>query len=516
MRKVASMVLAFCMVASLATGCSKGANNADPKTSATVAPTKKEPVVVKMFLPTSGKLGDTTNPIGDYITEKTGVKLDIIAVPTSNSKEKLSLTLASGEIPDILRLGWNEYLQYAESGAFAALDDKIKNYPNLNKYFTEDMRPRLKVSDGKVYGVPSINTEGKWNLYIRKDWLDNLKLPIPKTTDEYYNTMKAFTENDPDGNGKNDTVGYTSGTLHALVGAFGVGMGIYTMEGDKISTNTISQNYKKALQYINKLYKDKYIDPEAFNMKTEQVTEKIVNGKAGSYTGWWSDGATHMYANKMKEKNPKADLVAIDAITGPDGKGGMPQVEPIESVWSVSTKSKYVNEIMGLFDFMVTDQGYRTGRYGLENLHWKQENGKVTWIASQAADKKDSKGNAIDVADVSMYYMFQRVDLYPEYFTTTNSEMDKLSAFNFAKASNIKIIKNVFMGITTKELTDKSPEVYKYENDMRLKFILGQEPFENWDKYAENWKKLGGEEMRQSMLKVYNKQTGKNYTFLEP
>lgn len=50
---------------------------------------------------------------------------------------------------------------------------------------------------------------------------------------------------------------------------------------------------------------------------------------------------------------------------------------------------------------------------------------------------------------------------------------------------------------------------------MQLKFILGDESFDNWDDYVSKWKSLGGEEVRQSMLKEYNAQHGTDYSFVE-
>lgn len=36
---------------------------------------------------------------------------------------------------------------------------------------------------------------------INKQWLDNLKLEVPATTDELYTVLKAFKEQDANGNG---------------------------------------------------------------------------------------------------------------------------------------------------------------------------------------------------------------------------------------------------------------------------------------------------------------------------
>lgn len=45
---------------------------------------------------------------------------------------------------------------------------------------------------------------------IRQDWLENLGLEMPTSLDELYDVLYAFTYNDPDGNGVDDTYGITS------------------------------------------------------------------------------------------------------------------------------------------------------------------------------------------------------------------------------------------------------------------------------------------------------------------
>ena len=45
-------------------------------------------------------------------------------------------------------------------------------------------------------------------LLIRKDWLDNLGLEMPTNAEELLEVMRAFTEDDPNGSGAADTIGF--------------------------------------------------------------------------------------------------------------------------------------------------------------------------------------------------------------------------------------------------------------------------------------------------------------------
>lgn len=63
-----------------------------------------------------------------------------------------------------------------------------------------------------LYGFP-ISSGNGCITYIRKDWLDQLNLSMPKNYKEYIEVLRAFTNEDPDGNGKNDTYGITAAGL---------------------------------------------------------------------------------------------------------------------------------------------------------------------------------------------------------------------------------------------------------------------------------------------------------------
>ena len=295
MKKSIYLLLTVAMCVSIFSGCSTGKSNNSTKDS--TAGDGKTPAKVSAFIYTSRKVADSNEAVRKEIAKKTGVTIDntnIVSNDPAVWKVKLSLLIASGDMPDLMMMDNDTYESYASQGAFLPIDDKIKNYSNIIKYVPKDIATKLKVND-KTYGIPSINYAGKYNMYIRKDWLDNLNLPVPTTLDQFYNTMKAFTEDDPDKDGKKDTVGYANNNLNSFFGAFGVGKNfsgnadkaaIYTQEaGNKISTNAISDNYKKALQWIRKLYADGYMDKEAFTNKNEQVRDKFIQSKSGAFTG---------------------------------------------------------------------------------------------------------------------------------------------------------------------------------------------------------------------------------------
>ena len=98
------------------------------------------------------------------------------------------------------------------------LDDYIEQYmPNYHsRLYLNDANVSIPASDGKMYYIGNltarnINHESHW--FINKTWLDKLNLEIPKTVDELTNVLRAFRDNDMNGNGEKDEIPMSAGGL---------------------------------------------------------------------------------------------------------------------------------------------------------------------------------------------------------------------------------------------------------------------------------------------------------------
>ena len=92
-------------------------------------------------------------------------------------------------------------------GIFIPLDDLIEEYmPIYNERVTMDpsIVESLKASDGKMYSIGYIVAQDihSGNMdFINKTWLDNLGLEMPTTIDELTDVLRAFRDEDANGNG---------------------------------------------------------------------------------------------------------------------------------------------------------------------------------------------------------------------------------------------------------------------------------------------------------------------------
>ena len=135
---------------------------------------------------------------------KVGINLEFVAVPRSEEVTKIQTMMAAGTAPDIAltytRSIAEDYFNQGGTYDLSSYVDGEGQAENLKAYLGEDVLNVARDGDGQLWAIAARRaTAAKDNLFIRKDWLDKLGMEIPTTTDELYQVLKAFKENNPDG-----------------------------------------------------------------------------------------------------------------------------------------------------------------------------------------------------------------------------------------------------------------------------------------------------------------------------
>ena len=175
----------------------------------------------------------------------------------ANYYDQLGLDIISGDVADVMVVGKDAtFLTAADEGLFWDLAPYIDDYDNLA---TIPQATRENCSyNGKMYGIPRSRTLARNGFGYRVDWLNNLGLSEPTDWESFSNMLYAFTYNDPDGNGVDDTVGIFmdswTGAWEIMEVWFGVPneWGI-DANGDLIHKSQ-TQEYKNAYAAFRELY----------------------------------------------------------------------------------------------------------------------------------------------------------------------------------------------------------------------------------------------------------------------
>ena len=331
----------------------------------------EEPTELTMFKVSSdGKIEDM--PIFQEAERLTNVRIKTVTSQSvADAQQAFSVMMASGQIPDIVHLsnGKDSFNQYGQEGAFVKIDEEIdENTPNLQKLFEDvDVKTFTVASDGHTYYLPSVNNsvlaEG-W--FIRKDWLDKLGLEIPKTVEDFHNVLKAFKEQDPNGNGKKDEVPYLSrfNRVDDLLGLWGVEK-LWAIRDGEVIFFPITEAYRDAYVEIAKWYSEGLIDNEIFT-RGSKSRDKLFGDNIGGATHDWF-GTTAQFNEVLQETIPGFKLVAFAPPYGTEyysrskvGTGGI----------AISADSDKKEVALRFYDFIYSEPGCRLMNFGIEGKHY--------------------------------------------------------------------------------------------------------------------------------------------------
>ncbi|MCL2831642.1 MAG: extracellular solute-binding protein [Treponema sp.] len=294
------------------------------------------------------------------------IDINWIIVPPDQLTQRINILVGSGDIPDCLPMNMAQMISWSDMGIIRNINGLYESsYQNIYNFLTEDDLKTTRYN-GNQYGIaiPGNRLENPNVLCIRTDWLDKLGLSMPKTIDELYNVLYAFTYKDPDGNGKDDTYGIAGCTnsnisfnhMMQIFGSFGViyGGGGYNFSkvGNQIIPDIIRPEMRDALAFFARLYKDGLMDKDTFNMTAPQLEDKGTRGIVGLW-GFAANGiAARAYPN-MQKANPNARVALFIQPPAPDGKLYYPVGRNGGGMRGVSAKCKNVDAVMEFFNWMI-------------------------------------------------------------------------------------------------------------------------------------------------------------------
>jgi putative aldouronate transport system substrate-binding protein len=316
------------------------------------------------------------SPYLKFIEDKFGVDIEIITESTQY-QEKLNATMASGNLPDYVNILKKADLQrWASEGLLMPLDDLLKKCPNLQSQIMP-LAWSLSTYDGdnKIYGVPLLRYDSTPLMtYARKDWMDKLgiKPEDVKTTDDWYNLLYKFVHDDPDGNGKNDTMGLASrnndysAVYLTFPEAFN-GACDQIIDG-KVIPNYLTPGYKDYLKYMQKLYVDGLVDQQYLVTSSQQMWEKIRDGKVGAFLGFWM--LTELRSLNVDISN----FYPIEPPLRSDGTRSFYRYgSPIRTYTAISATCKNPEKVMEILDWAATEEGGIFVFAGIEGLDWNRD-----------------------------------------------------------------------------------------------------------------------------------------------
>lgn len=460
------------------------------------------------------------------IQEKTGVDIEFIHPVGGQEAEQFNVMIASGDYPDVVENDWTMY----QGGILAAVNDNV--ILGADQYINKDDMPNLfailedrpavakalKCSDGTINIFPHISDSDTANPYIgptiRKDWLDKLGLEVPETIEDWYTVLKAFKEQDPNGNGQADEIPYTDDstfTTNMFSAAFGVSNGPNLNDEGKMVFGPIEEGYKAFLAEMNKWYTEGLMDREYAAQARKNVDYKMTNDVAGAYVGF---SGSQMGKYIPARQGTEYKLVATrwpklsDNSPAYAGYAGLISGLSATNGAAITSGNKNIDATVKLFDFMYGEEAQILRNYGVEGESYNVVDGEYQFTDAimRDPDGKDPTGMLAHYAIPLWGCMpgISRRDAYDKMSRSYQEQSDAAIAWGDCDTSRLL----PSLSFTTEEMeviNVKLANVSTCKNEWTSKFIMGLEPLSKWDQYVAEMKSMGVDDVVKAYQAAYDR-----------
>lgn len=518
------LVFCFCIITLLLIGCNKQAapsstgNEKEVKNEEKNEEKKeevKEPLKFSISMRTLATPYVENHPdINDdkwvkELEKMTNTDINIRLIPHKEYVEKMTLMLASGDIPDVVQSSGGvhgaELAGAVEAGVFMPLDELLEKHgQNLLKTIPKAAWEQV-MYDGKIYAIPDyLANRSRRGTAIRMDLLEKTGLEVPKTTDEYLEVLRAFkqlgVENPYQGR---ENFKYAD-TFFGAFDAFPYQWELYNdqvvpkfMAGDKI---------KDALQFYKTMHDEGLIHQEFLTTQQPEYRSNIIAGKAGI----WSMNAEEVIAweQEIKQNVPEAKVEIIPSPTGPDGKGGHYLYNSVTRSFLINSKTKAdIARLIEFFDWQVSQEAENFFTYGLEGDTYTSSGGKINYEIPE-----DSNG--LNEQRYRSYWLWMIKDAtYTKGILELTDDGKKLiSIFDdlLGKEGRDSIqfdppLQSLQSNPDIRPASDTPADVWM---SGAARIILGQQPIEYHDKIVEDWLNKGGKQAIEEATKRYHDDEG--------
>jgi putative aldouronate transport system substrate-binding protein len=443
-------------------------------------------------------------------------------VPIEQFDQKMNVSIAAGDLPDIMWLTNKQLTDLTEN-------DMLYDLTELYEKYASPITKEILQQDQKAFDTAKINNrlmaipktasavDGLPILHIRTDWLQKLNLPEPKNMQDLVAIAKAFVTQDPDGNKKNDTIGlgltktFLKDNHFGSAGVFAA-FHAYPQKWVKDASGnlvfgSVQPGTKAGLQLLQDMYKDGLLDMEFGVKDRAKVTEAVVSGKLGMFYGGMSSPGAIIQDNVTSD--PNAEWKAFALLSSDEVKAAPMGKVPVQLYYAVSKKTQNPEAIFKLLNFSMEGfapdakvvEGFGTSPTGvpvylynfigpepaMKNLNAHHNIVKALEAKDPASLSAEEKGY---YDRIMAHRSGNRAEWGQDRIFGTPSSFDVIDQY----VNEDNYLLDGFYGGSTPTMVEKMASLQKMEEEVFTKIIMG-ESIDNFDKFVTDWNNLGGEQI---------------------
>lgn len=462
------------------------------------------------------------------LEERFNVEIEPIFLDTMAYDRRKPLAFGAGAVPDVwwegdpISVQRNVYHGFALEIPYEVI---VKHAPNCARQLIRHAPEAWLNSrwEGANYGLPTYGIRnvhpipGVW----RMDWLRNVGIErVPETLEEMETALRKFVYEDPDRDGKDDTIGLQTSMLAwwsafgEVFGAYGVMPFDWMVRDGQVVWGGLLPESKRALALLAGWYEDGLIDPEFVSTRflNRQFDESFIHGKSGyrPFGGLYARidlTQKNSLLSLTKQMNPEAEFAVDKFLKGPDGKrrGRVwgPGAHVICFGRHLAREPEKVIRILKMFDAMARDeQLFLEARMGQRGVHWEfDEDEGVDLLAPYDARNAGVKE-----------LINTQLDLGAGFFSAFGATPNLVEAYlgEKEKAFRREYQRPEWAMYDILGKPDTVPSAGTYLGDLRelqktayTEIIRGERPVDSFEVFVANWKREGGDIVLKEANELY-------------
>lgn len=437
------------------------------------------------------------------VEDVAGVEFNIDWVPQANYDDRLNVTLASTDIPQVMVIPGKTpgFLNSAEAGAFWELSEYLDDFEYLSNY-DPDVLNNSSVN-GEVYGIYRGRDLMRQTAIIRRDWLENLGLDTPETIDDLYEVLYAFTHNDPNQSGADDTVGLIESDAYSAIDTLPIWFGApnqWGIEDGEFVPAFDTPEYKEALDWFKNIVDEGLINPDWTTLSHDDWENQLFNGTGGVIIA--------TYSNAMRVNNLLADQEGVsrdDAyfieITGTlrspidDQEYGYP-TEGYAGFLAISKTAVQTEEelleLLGYLNNMSSPEGMNALNHGIEGRTYEVDDDGY-FIGLETDEALELR--AYEMGQISTYGdgLLEPVVVNPM----------QQRRYQLMEENEEFAVHNAAAPYVSETYTRQGQQLDEIIADARIRYVAGQITEDDWYAEVQRWYDSGGQQVIEEFTELY-------------
>ena len=450
---------------------------------------------------------DPNGRVQKRIEEYTNTKLDIRWAPSAGYDEQVNLLIASNDLPMMTVIRDNKQptiLQGVKNNMFWEVGPYLERFENLKV-----INPEIEKSIaywGKTYGLYRWREFVRSGFIYRKDWLNKLGLKEPTNLDELYNVIRAFSEDDPDGNGKRDTFGIAKSPVqklewHAMV-LFHGGDNEWTPDGKGgVIPTFMTQPWIDAMDWFRKCYVNGYMNQDYPTASKNTIYEHWWDGSAGLFYMSMYDAVSVNVMTPFQKAFPGVEHDVVSRIYATDGTLRLYPTAGYNGIYMFSKRAiRDEDALMGCLNFLdkLSDGEMQDFlAYGYEGEHYRVlPDGRAEMTNQEAKTKEFGSFGQLEINYAK--------NVRPAVREPLREKIDQMVIDN--DPYGLVNIASAYMSDTYTALGSILDQIIYDARDL---YIAGRIDLPQFQAMINNWRAQGGDKVIEEYSKEYREAGGK-------